>query len=260
MAQATAAGDDETAAELHYIAGRMARERADSAAEIEHLSAALRLSQNPQLSSFCTFFRGLAHYRRGAALDAAGDTLAAASHFSAAVDDLEQLLTAEGSAVHTEPSAEMRSVAYRTRGVVAVRAGALPDAHRVATADGVITATGKLGEMVRFETPAGDRGWIHGDDLKLAPAASADEDPVQPWISRSPPVVLLTTKAGGTAVTGETLPLQGVARDDQAVKDVFVYVNGTKVYYQNAARQASGELREEVVRRIQALDSPPESR
>jgi len=36
--------------------------------------------------------------------------------------------------------------------------------------------------------------------------------------------------------------------------------NVAKVYYQNAARQASGELREEVRRRIQALDSATDSR
>ncbi|HUT94624.1 MAG TPA: hypothetical protein VMY37_34530 [Thermoguttaceae bacterium] len=36
--------------------------------------------------------------------------------------------------------------------------------------------------------------------------------------------------------------------------------NVAKVYYQNAARGATGELREQILGRIQTLDSPPESR
>ena len=114
LEQALAAGDRETAGELHYISGRVARERDDSAAEIQHLSAALELSRNPQLSSFCLFFRGLARYRLGAAHDAAGDALAAAGEFSSCVDDLERLIA--GGA-----TAEMRAVAYRTRGVALTR-------------------------------------------------------------------------------------------------------------------------------------------
>ncbi len=124
---------------------------------------------------------------------------------------------------------------FRTRGVVPVRSGALPETHRVATADGVLHATGKLGEMVRVAMPAGGTGWVHADDLKPAPAASPDEDPFQPWISRSPPVVVLTSRVGGTAVQDQTVPLHGLVRDDQAVKDLLIYVNGTKVYYENVA-------------------------
>lgn len=108
--------DVETAAELHYILGRTARERRDNAGEIEHLSQALALSQNPQLGSFCLFFRGLAYYRLGSALDAAGDTLTAAAQFAASIHDLERLLQEGGTA-------EMRSVAYRTRGVALTRLG-----------------------------------------------------------------------------------------------------------------------------------------
>jgi len=114
LEQALSQGDQETAAELHYISGRVARERGDSAAEIESLSAALELSQNPQLSSFCLFFRGLARYRLGSAYDTAGDTLAAAGAFGGCVEDLERLI-GEGA------TPEMRSVAYRTRGVALTR-------------------------------------------------------------------------------------------------------------------------------------------
>lgn len=124
---------------------------------------------------------------------------------------------------------------YRTRGVVTVRNGVLPESHRIATAEGVVVATGKLGEMVRVSMPGDGFGWLHSDDLKVAPAASTGEDPFQPWISRSPPVVLLTEKVGGTAVTSGTVPLRGLVRDDQSIKDLFVYVNGTKVYYHNVA-------------------------
>lgn len=116
LQQSLAAGDVETAAELHYIRGRVARERGDSAAEIDQLTAAIGLSQNSQLSSFCLFFRGLARYRLGAARDAAGDAEAAAIQFGACAEDLELLLDEDATP-------EMRSVAYRTRGVALTRLG-----------------------------------------------------------------------------------------------------------------------------------------
>ncbi len=117
LARTEAAGDDETTAELHYIRGRMARDMGDSATEIEHLTAALERSGNPQLGAFCLFFRALASFRLGTANDAAGDTLAAAEKFGSSVSDLEHLLS---DAVDIA-TPEMRSVAYRTRGVALTR-------------------------------------------------------------------------------------------------------------------------------------------
>ena len=121
LARARADGDRETAAELHYIRGRMARERGDSATEIAALSAAIEGTDNPQLRAFCLFFRGLAAFHHGSSRHASGDTLAAREHFGSCVADLERL-------IDVGASAEMRSVAYRTRGVALTRLGRASEA------------------------------------------------------------------------------------------------------------------------------------
>ena len=121
----------------------------------------------------------------------------------------------------------------RTRGVVAVRSGASPDSPRIATAEGVVQPNGKLGDRVRVDLPWGGQGWIDSDDLKGAASAPPTADPYLPWISRSPPVVLLASRVGGTAVDSDTVRIEGTVRDDQAVKDLFIFVNGTKVFYRS---------------------------
>ena len=119
--QVRRAGDRETAAELRYIKGRIARERDDSVAEIAELSAAIEGTDNPQLRTFCLFFRGLAAFRHGSAQDAQGDSAASADRFALCVADLEEVIEAGGSA-------EMRSVAYRTRGVALTKLGRASEA------------------------------------------------------------------------------------------------------------------------------------
>ncbi|MEW6751770.1 MAG: tetratricopeptide repeat protein, partial [Candidatus Latescibacterota bacterium] len=108
--------DGETASELHYIAGRLAREEGDTPAQIGHFSAALETTHNPQLEEVAALFRGLARYQAGAAADATGDSARATEHFAGAVEDLDRVL-ADGA------SPEVRAVAYRTRGVALTRLG-----------------------------------------------------------------------------------------------------------------------------------------
>lgn len=121
LEQVRRAGDRETTAELHYIKGRIARERDDSVSEIAALSAAIEGTDNPQLRTFCLFFRGLAAFRHGSARYAEGDSAASADRFALCVADLEEVIEAGGSA-------EMRSVAYRTRGVALTRLGRASEA------------------------------------------------------------------------------------------------------------------------------------
>jgi tetratricopeptide (TPR) repeat protein len=120
---AAAAGDDESVAELHYVLGRVARESGDYGGELEHFSRTLEATDNGDLASFARFFRGIAHYQSGAALDAVGDSLSGGEHFQESVTDLEGVLAAGGSA-------EMRLVAFRTRGVALTRLGQSEDAVR----------------------------------------------------------------------------------------------------------------------------------
>ena len=134
--------DVETLAELYYIKGRVARERKDFRAEVEYLSAALENSRNEQLNAFALFFRGLAYYYMGMGGDAAGDTLAGSGFYQASVDDLERLL-------QTDPAADLRAVAYRTRGVALTRLGRSADA--VNTYKILIAAAPTAEERSEFE-------------------------------------------------------------------------------------------------------------
>ncbi len=124
---------------------------------------------------------------------------------------------------------------YKTRGPAAVYSGALDSSPRIATAEGGVKATGKLGTMVRVELPWGTTGWMRAEDLKNAPGSAAADATVEPWVARSPPVVLVSNNVGGTAVEQSQIDLQGSVRDEQWLKDMFVYVNGTKVYYHRVA-------------------------
>jgi len=135
-------GDTETLAELHYIKGRIAREGMDYRGEVEHLSAALENSGNERLRAFALFFRGLAYYSLGTGADAAGDTLTGSEYFQVSVDDLERLL-------QTDPAADLRAVAYRTRGVALTRLGRSADA--VNTYKILIAAAPTAEERSEFE-------------------------------------------------------------------------------------------------------------
>lgn len=121
--QAAAAGDDESVAELHYVLGRVARERGDQDAEIEHFTRVVLTTHNEDLAAFSRFFRGIAYYQSGAAADAAGDSLSGGRHFEMAVTDLESVLDSGGTA-------DMRLIAFRTRGVALTRLGRSEDAVR----------------------------------------------------------------------------------------------------------------------------------
>lgn len=116
LQHASASGDLESAAELHYVLGRVARETGDLATEIDNFTRVIDLTDNGDLAAFSQFFRGIAHYQSGAGLDAAGDSLAGGAHFEAAVADLEAVLASGGSA-------EIRLVSFRTRGVALTRLG-----------------------------------------------------------------------------------------------------------------------------------------
>jgi len=123
LERAAANGDHESVAELHYVLGRVARERSDHAAEVEHFTKVVANTRNEDLASFSRFFRGIALYQSGSALDAAGDSLAGGLQFEASVADLESVLEGGGTA-------DMRLIAFRTRGVALTRLGLSEDAVR----------------------------------------------------------------------------------------------------------------------------------
>ena len=132
------------------------------------------------------------------------------------------------------PKVSEHTRTYRTRGAVPVYDGAAEHSPRVATADGILTATGKAGSMVRVTLPWGTGGWIPTSSLK-AGGTSGEEPTFTPWLSRSPPVVVLSSRIGGTAVDAAKIEVNGAVRDDQSLKDLYVFVNGTKVFYRSVA-------------------------
>ncbi len=141
-------------------------------------------------------------------------------------DDVEIPLYAEPVTVANQGKS------YRTKVPTPVLAGAHADAPRVATADGVITTDGRAGDLVRVTLPWGGHGWVDSGQLKSAGSAASLGNSLEPWLSYSPPVVVLESRIGGTVVEGETVQIQGTVRDNTSVRDFYVYVNGTKVYYQ----------------------------
>lgn len=140
--QAAVAGDDESVAELHYVLGRVARERGDHGVEIEHFSRVVETTHNEDLVAFSRFFRGIAYYQSGAAADATGDSLTGGRHFESAVADLESVLDAGGTA-------DMRLIAFRTRGVALTRLGRSEDA--VGAYEALIAAAPSALERAEFQ-------------------------------------------------------------------------------------------------------------
>lgn len=122
--KARADGDVETLAELHYIKGRLARERGDQTTEVEQLTHVVEYSKNDQLRSFALFFRGLAYYQMGSRSDAGGDTLQGSAYFEYSVEDLQRVLD-------DDPAPQLRGVAYRTRGVALTRLSRSAEAVRI---------------------------------------------------------------------------------------------------------------------------------
>jgi carboxyl-terminal processing protease len=135
--------------------------------------------------------------------------------------------------LHPEPvEVANQGKSYRTKQPAAVLAGAHAGAQRVATVDGVVTTDGKAGDLVRVSLPWGGHGWVDSGDLKSAGNAASLGNSIEPWLSFSPPVIVLESRVGGTAVDSETVQITGTVRDNSSVRDFYVYVNGTKVYYQ----------------------------
>jgi len=108
--------DRETAGEIYYIKGRIARAKGAREEEVRYFSAVLDVTSNPQLAAFALFFRGLTQYEIGSTADAEGDSTAALSYYERSLADLD-------SAVAHDISPKARSVAYRTRGTALTRLG-----------------------------------------------------------------------------------------------------------------------------------------
>jgi tetratricopeptide (TPR) repeat protein len=165
--------DQETLAELYYIQGRIARESGDFKAETEAFGLALEHSTNPQLDAFSLFFRGLAYYQLAGRADAAGDTSSGSGYYRDAVGDLDQLLEQE-----IDAAADLRGVAYRTRGVALTRLGR--SAEAVGTYRILIDQAATDQERAEFELMLMELYYDQGqvaETEKVARRLAADDGP-----------------------------------------------------------------------------------
>lgn len=128
-------------------------------------------------------------------------------------------------------TADDRVVVPKKEGPVYTRSGASELMPVVGSFSGPVASTGKLGDWVRIALPWGGDGWVRADEV-LAGPRDAKALPVVAHLPNSPPVITLVSNPGGTVVTAETLRLSGVAADDQAVQDLFVFVNDRKVSFE----------------------------
>ncbi|MBC7792745.1 MAG: hypothetical protein H7Z43_03475 [Clostridia bacterium] len=83
----------------------------------------------------------------------------------------------------------------------------------------------------RVEMGTNAVGFIRDSDVKLfgAKAASVKKTAVRPMMAHSVPSIEL--EVGSLATSTATMRFSGYVRDEQALKDMFVFVNEKKVYY-----------------------------
>ena len=96
---------------------------------------------------------------------------------------------------------------------------------------GSIRSDAAFESWYRVEVGPGEPGFVRDSDVKLSGAKvqMARKAPIRPLMAHSVPSIELEVPA---LVTQETsLHLTGVVRDEQALKDMFVFVNEKKIYY-----------------------------
>ncbi len=127
-------------------------------------------------------------------------------------------------------AADDRVVMPKKDARVLTRSGASEVMPVVGSFDGPVASTGRLGDWVRIALPWGSDGWARAEEVVPAPR-DRKPAPVQVRLPNSPPVISLASNPGGTVVTADTLRLSGSVVDDEAVQDLYVFVNDRKVSF-----------------------------
>lgn len=117
----------------------------------------------------------------------------------------------EGTDVLERPAQDGRAVARATGGAV------------------VLPVTGSVPGYLRLELPTGRDGWLPSQAAANVPAG-AQQGQLAPVLAHMPPQ--LTLDATDTLVTrAPFLTVQGSAKDDAIVRDVYIFVGARKVFY-----------------------------
>lgn len=131
----------------------------------------------------------------------------------------------------SEPVSPLDRVMQPRSGKSDVRGGASLRMPVVATINGPVQVTGKLGSWYRTALPWSATGWVPADEMVAANGAAAPES-FAVFLPNSPPLVKLAENPGGLVVAAERLSISGVVVDDTEVKDLFLFVNDRKVHYE----------------------------
>ena len=144
-------------------------------------------------------------------------------------------------------AADDKLLAPRKDERVLVRSGASELTPAVGTVTGAVASTGRLGDWTRVALPWGGDGWVRTDAM-IAAARGAEPTQVALHLPNSPPVITLVFNPGGTVVTSDSLTIAGSAVDDEAVRDLFVFVNDRKVSYERLVTPTAAHTFELVVK------------
>jgi carboxyl-terminal processing protease len=91
-----------------------------------------------------------------------------------------------------------------------------------------VTAQADLGGAVRVDIGAGRPGWVSATDVVTDRAVSSAH--VSEVLAHMPPRIDLETTPT-LVTTDDHLPIRAIARDDQIVRDVYIFVGTRKVFY-----------------------------
>jgi carboxyl-terminal processing protease len=160
------------------------------------------------------------------------------------VYDLE-LREAVTENVHVPLTAPAQTVAAAT-GRVGLGANAVirawPDASAPAIASAAepttLTRTGTAGAFTRVDVGEGQPGWVATSDVSAASGRGALTYP----LSHRAPTIEVNTGNNSHVTQATSIQLRGVARDDQRVRDVYIFVGARKVLYRASPGTNAHEL------------------
>lgn len=104
------------------------------------------------------------------------------------------------------------------------------------------TASGPNG-YVRVNLGGGRPGWVRGADVSRA-KGQANKSPAVAWATQAAAPELEIVGLDSFVTQGDTLRIQGQARDARRVRDLYIFAGGRKVYYESNQNSATPNVLE----------------
>jgi carboxyl-terminal processing protease len=125
-----------------------------------------------------------------------------------------------------------------TAATASVYGGASDTASPIIAALGkgsVLHATARAGDFWRVDAVDGlPAGWVRASDVATASGGAPKAVKGGLVMANAPPTIAVTLP--GLTVPGATVKLTGTASDDTKVKDLFILLNGKKVFYRSSPK------------------------